>query len=187
MYLLWTWIHCQIVLWTHLYNFNIWSIKSAPLFELNRRREKKCGRVIFCWSIYSSVHSNGTLCFLGYWFKLTIQHLFIHPSLKIFGHNSHSLPCHKIKIPFWKKRIEFLLPYTYAEYIFDIFVLHVLILFVGDFLQVLWFPSSIKLSARYNWNIVESGVKHHNLYITHAYICLPSSPYLNRHPNEIFN
>jgi hypothetical protein len=29
---------------------------------------------------------------------------------------------------------------------------------VGGFLQ---FPSPIKLTARYNWNIVESGGKHH--------------------------
>jgi hypothetical protein len=33
---------------------------------------------------------------------------------------------------------------------------------VGGFLQVLRFPPPIKLSAMiYNWNIVESGVKHH--------------------------
>ena len=31
---------------------------------------------------------------------------------------------------------------------------------VGRFLWVLWFSPSIKL-PRYNWNIVESGVKHH--------------------------
>ena len=31
---------------------------------------------------------------------------------------------------------------------------------VGHFLRVLWFSLSIKL-PRYNWNIVESGVKHH--------------------------
>ena len=31
---------------------------------------------------------------------------------------------------------------------------------VGHFLWVLWFSPSIKL-PRYNWNIVESGVKHH--------------------------
>jgi hypothetical protein len=31
---------------------------------------------------------------------------------------------------------------------------------VGRFLRVLWFPPPIKL-PRYNWNIVESGLKHH--------------------------
>jgi hypothetical protein len=30
---------------------------------------------------------------------------------------------------------------------------------VGDFLR---FPPPIELTTRYNWNIVESGVKHHN-------------------------
>ena len=29
------------------------------------------------------------------------------------------------------------------------------------FIRVLRFPPPIKLTARYNWNIVESGVKHH--------------------------
>ena len=35
---------------------------------------------------------------------------------------------------------------------------------VGGFLRVLRFPQPIKLTATpwYNWNIVESGVKHHN-------------------------
>ena len=33
---------------------------------------------------------------------------------------------------------------------------------VGDFLWILRFPPPIKLTPRYNWNIVESGVKHHN-------------------------
>jgi hypothetical protein len=32
---------------------------------------------------------------------------------------------------------------------------------VGGFLQTLRFPPPIKLTASYNWNIVESGVKHH--------------------------
>ena len=34
---------------------------------------------------------------------------------------------------------------------------------VGDFLRVLRFPHPIKLTTtkRYNWNIDESGVKHH--------------------------
>jgi hypothetical protein len=32
---------------------------------------------------------------------------------------------------------------------------------VGGILLVLWFPPLIKLQ-RYNWNIVESGIKHHN-------------------------
>jgi hypothetical protein len=31
----------------------------------------------------------------------------------------------------------------------------------GGFPQVLRFPPPIKLTPRYNWNIVESGVKHH--------------------------
>jgi hypothetical protein len=30
---------------------------------------------------------------------------------------------------------------------------------VGDFL---WFPPTVKLTSRYNWNIVESDVKYHN-------------------------
>jgi hypothetical protein len=38
---------------------------------------------------------------------------------------------------------------------------------VGGFLRVIRFPPPIKLTASihfvYNWNIVESGVKHHNL------------------------
>ena len=46
-------------------------------------------------------------------------------------------------------------------------VQHYVIKFVSDlqqfggFLWVLWFPPPIKLTAWYNWNIVESGVKHH--------------------------
>jgi hypothetical protein len=32
---------------------------------------------------------------------------------------------------------------------------------VGGFPRVLRFPPPIKLTPRYNWNIVESGVKHH--------------------------
>ena len=32
---------------------------------------------------------------------------------------------------------------------------------VGGFLRVLWFFPPIKLTPRCNWNIVESGVKHH--------------------------
>jgi hypothetical protein len=35
---------------------------------------------------------------------------------------------------------------------------------VGHFLRGLWFSPSIKL-PRYNWNIVESGVKHHQTNI----------------------
>ena len=44
---------------------------------------------------------------------------------------------------------------------------HDVIKFVSDLRQVcgfrwvLWFPPSIKLTAGYNWNIVESGIKHH--------------------------
>ena len=46
-------------------------------------------------------------------------------------------------------------------------VQHYVIKFVSDlrqvvgFLRVLWFPPPIKLTPRYNWNIVESGIKHH--------------------------
>ena len=32
---------------------------------------------------------------------------------------------------------------------------------VGGFLQILQFPPPIKLTARYNWKIIESGIKHH--------------------------
>jgi hypothetical protein len=40
---------------------------------------------------------------------------------------------------------------------------------VGGFVRVLWFHPPIKLTSRYNWNIVESGVKAHqanNLSLT---------------------
>ena len=40
---------------------------------------------------------------------------------------------------------------------------------VGGFLRVLWFPPPIKLTPRYNWNIVESGVKHHQTNIFRLY------------------
>ena len=33
---------------------------------------------------------------------------------------------------------------------------------ISGFLRVLWYPPPIKLTPRYNWNIVESGVKHNN-------------------------
>jgi hypothetical protein len=33
----------------------------------------------------------------------------------------------------------------------------------GSFLRVLRFPPPIKLTPQYNWNIVESEVKHHKL------------------------
>jgi len=32
---------------------------------------------------------------------------------------------------------------------------------VSGFIRVLWFPPKIKLTPRYNRNIIESGVKHH--------------------------
>ena len=32
---------------------------------------------------------------------------------------------------------------------------------VGGFHQVVWFPPPIKQTPGCNWNIVESGVKHH--------------------------
>ena len=32
---------------------------------------------------------------------------------------------------------------------------------IGGFLRVLQFPQPIKLTATYNWNIVDSGFKHH--------------------------
>jgi hypothetical protein len=37
---------------------------------------------------------------------------------------------------------------------------------VGGFLRVFRFPPPTKLPSRYEWNIVESGVKHHNPYPT---------------------
>ena len=56
---------------------------------------------------------------------------------------------------------------------------------VGGFLRVVWFPPPIKLPTRYNWNIVESGAKHHNpkpinilflkaisIFLNHQYILL---------------
>jgi hypothetical protein len=36
------------------------------------------------------------------------------------------------------------------------------------FFRVLWFPPPIKLTPRYNWNIVESCVKHHNWQRTNS-------------------
>ena len=36
---------------------------------------------------------------------------------------------------------------------------------IGGFLQVLWFPPLIKLTPQYNWNIAESGIKHHQTNI----------------------
>jgi hypothetical protein len=45
---------------------------------------------------------------------------------------------------------------------------HYVIKFISDlrkvsgFLHVLQFPPPIKWPPRYNWNIIESGVKHHN-------------------------
>jgi hypothetical protein len=44
---------------------------------------------------------------------------------------------------------------------------------VGGFLRVLRFPAPIKL-PRYNWNIIESGVKHQN-QPTNNLTMLPSS------------
>jgi hypothetical protein len=32
----------------------------------------------------------------------------------------------------------------------------------SGFFRVLWFPPQIKLTAMKYWNIVESGIKHHN-------------------------
>ena len=40
---------------------------------------------------------------------------------------------------------------------------------IGGFLRVLRFPPPIKLTARYNWNIVESGVKQHKPNQTKLY------------------
>ena len=57
-------------------------------------------------------------------------------------------------------------------------VQHYVIKFVGDLwqvgglLRVLRFPPPIKLTATINWNIVESGVKHHK---TKANLWLPGS------------
>ena len=36
----------------------------------------------------------------------------------------------------------------------------------SDFLRVFRFPLPVKLASRYNWTIVESGVKHHTLTLT---------------------
>ena len=43
---------------------------------------------------------------------------------------------------------------------------------VGGFLRVLWFPPPINWPPQYNWNIVESGIKHHKtkpLFFTICY------------------
>ena len=62
---------------------------------------------------------------------------------------------------------------------------HYVIKFVSDlrqvsgFLRVLRFPPPIKLTAiRYNWHIVESGIKHHKPYFTcfRQLICLLTHP-----------
>ena len=47
---------------------------------------------------------------------------------------------------------------------------------LGGFLRVLWFPPPTR-QPRYSWNIVESGIKHHNpspisLFWLHVYTCL---------------
>jgi hypothetical protein len=52
--------------------------------------------------------------------------------------------------------------------VLDTNVQHYVIKFVSDlrqvsgFLRVLRFPPPIKLSPRYSWNIIESGIKYHN-------------------------
>ena len=33
---------------------------------------------------------------------------------------------------------------------------------VGCFFRVLWFPPTINLRLRYNWDIIESGAEHYN-------------------------
>jgi hypothetical protein len=33
---------------------------------------------------------------------------------------------------------------------------------VGGFFRVLWFPPTINLRLRYNWDIIESGIEHYN-------------------------
>ena len=55
---------------------------------------------------------------------------------------------------------------------------------VGGFSLVLWFPPPINWPPRYNWNIVESGVKHHKpsqfdypLFPLFLYICTWSFSY----------
>ena len=52
---------------------------------------------------------------------------------------------------------------------------------VGGFLRVLRFPPPIKLTAtiRYNWNFVESVVKHHKPSFGHCIVC-PLSIYIFR-------
>ena len=42
---------------------------------------------------------------------------------------------------------------------------------VGGFLRVRRFPPPIKLTSRYYWNIVESGVKHHKPPTTNNFWC----------------
>jgi len=37
---------------------------------------------------------------------------------------------------------------------------------VGGFLRILQFPHQYNWPSRYNWNIVESGIKHHNQTLT---------------------
>ena len=46
---------------------------------------------------------------------------------------------------------------------------HYVIKFVSDFLWVLRFLSPIKLTTQYNWNSVESGIKHQKTKHTYIY------------------
>ena len=49
------------------------------------------------------------------------------------------------------------------------------------FLWVHQFPPPIKLNARYNWNIVDSGVKHHNPNSLLSFIQCYKECWLNQH------
>ena len=45
----------------------------------------------------------------------------------------------------------------------EVYSIHYVIKIVGGFLRVLLFPPPVKLAPQYRRDIVESGVKHHNL------------------------
>ena len=55
---------------------------------------------------------------------------------------------------------------------------HYVIKFVSGFLQVLRFPPPIKLTPRYNWNIVESRFKPHNPNTGHNFRLVEAVQYL---------
>jgi len=41
---------------------------------------------------------------------------------------------------------------------------------IDGFFRVLRYPPTVKLTSRYNWNIVESGVKHHSPIYKHHFL-----------------